>query len=233
MLLDQRDKAWAIRAYPTIGLGYYLDPPLPKHPHYRSVISRLQREEILFLEIGTMLGSDLRALVADGAPSEKLIAADIVNFWELGYEMFRDQDSFHCKYIQTDVMDRSGPLLQFRHAVDIIYISQVLHQWDFEKQVEVCQTLVDLSKPGCWIIGNQIGYGSGRAIKLFDDMPAQWIHDIDTWRQLWTRVERDTGTKWDTETALMSFSNLGMDQGSASFLGDDAMFIVFTVRRIA
>lgn len=231
--LFQRDKAWAIRAYPTIGLGAYLDPALPKHPLYETIVSRLQSESISFLEIGVMLGSDLRALVSDGAPSEKLIAVDIVSFWELGYEMFRDGRTFKCKFVEADMMGRNGPLQPYQHSIDIIYISQVLHQWSYERQVEACHRLVDLSRVGCWIVGNQIGGAKGRLAKPFANMPAVWRHDVESWRQMWDRVERESGTKWETETTLMTFTEFGLNESDAANLGEDARFLIFTVKRIA
>jgi hypothetical protein len=66
-------------------------------------MERLKAGETL-LEIGSFIGQDMRRLVVDGAPSDKLIAVDIVNFWDLGYEMFRDRDKFEAHFIEADLI---------------------------------------------------------------------------------------------------------------------------------
>ena len=83
--ISQRDKAWAVRSYPCTGLGLWLDPMLPKSPAYASIIQKLQAGAS-FLDIGCFIGQDLRRLVADGAPSDRLYAVDVVSHWDVGYK---------------------------------------------------------------------------------------------------------------------------------------------------
>lgn len=56
---------------------------IPKTLDYASIIERLKAGSTL-LDIGCFLGQDLRRLVADGAPPDKLYAIDIVSHWDVG-----------------------------------------------------------------------------------------------------------------------------------------------------
>ena len=74
-----------------------------------------------------------------GAPAANLYGFDIVNFWDLGLEMFRDHGRFDgpdgAHFVQADIMavssdDRGGPggkgeLARFKGKIDIVSIAQV------------------------------------------------------------------------------------------------------------
>ncbi|PYI01566.1 hypothetical protein BO78DRAFT_423377 [Aspergillus sclerotiicarbonarius CBS 121057] len=83
-------------------LGMLPNPSLPKHPSLlqahphppKHTKRHPPRNQLIY-----GLGSDLRALVADGVCASKLIATDIVNFWDLGYEMYNDRQEFSCRLI--------------------------------------------------------------------------------------------------------------------------------------
>lgn len=120
----QREKAWNIRSYPCIGLGVYLVPQLRRLPAYPEILQRLAEGQVL-ADIGCFIGHDLRHLVNDGVPAKNLYGFDIVDFWGLGFEMFRDRDRFSAQFIQADVMAAGGRLAEFQGKLDIIHIAQV------------------------------------------------------------------------------------------------------------
>lgn len=124
----QKDKAWAIRPYPCTGLGNFLTPMITKTPIYATILSRLQAGDTL-LDIGCFLGHDLRRLCFDGAPMENLYGVDIVNHWDLGYEMFKDSDKFKAHFIEADILHPNEALAALKGKVDLISIIHVLHQW--------------------------------------------------------------------------------------------------------
>ena len=74
--LHQRDEAFAIRPYPFTGLGVWLCPALYFSPAYTEILSRLKSGSTI-IDIGSFLGMDLRRLVYDGAPSDKMYAVDM------------------------------------------------------------------------------------------------------------------------------------------------------------
>ncbi|KAJ8060778.1 hypothetical protein OCU04_011081 [Sclerotinia nivalis] len=103
-----RDKAWAIRSHMCTGQGIFLNPSIPRHPLYRTTLSRLNDGASL-MDVGTFIGQDLRQLVYNGAPSTNLYGVDIVNHWETGYEMYRDKEKFHARYIECDILSPNQP----------------------------------------------------------------------------------------------------------------------------
>ena len=50
---------------------------------------------------------------------------DIVNFWDLGFKMFRDRDRFNARFVQADIMNAEGTLAEFKGKLDMIYVAQV------------------------------------------------------------------------------------------------------------
>jgi len=91
------------------GQGLFLDPAIPKHPSYNKILAQLKNGATL-VDIGAFLGQDLRRFVVDGAPSTSLYVIDIVNHWDLGYDLFRDREKFHAHYIETDILYPSPEL---------------------------------------------------------------------------------------------------------------------------
>lgn len=158
---DQRDKAWRIRPYPCTGLGGFLDPTIARSPAYPTIIKRLKQGET-FLNIGCFIRHDLRKLVFDGAPSDNLFAADIVNHWDLGYEFFRDTDKFSAKFIETDLLNPNDELKALEGKMDVISVTHVLHQWDWDGQVIAAKKLVSFSRPGSLVVGYQAGGTAGQ-----------------------------------------------------------------------
>ena len=71
----QRKLAWPQGFYPSIGGLRFLLPILRKHPNYPKLLQKLKSGATL-MELGPGLGQDLRYLVDDGAPSDKMWAVD-------------------------------------------------------------------------------------------------------------------------------------------------------------
>ncbi|TGO70814.1 hypothetical protein BELL_0661g00010 [Botrytis elliptica] len=130
-----RDQAWDIRAYPCTGVGAWLVPQICRNPVYPEILKRVQAGEVL-MDVGCFLRHDLRRLVYDGAPSDKIYAIDIVSHWDMGYNLFRDRDQFYAQFIEADIVSESKVLAPLRGQVDIIAVTQVIHQWDWERQVK-------------------------------------------------------------------------------------------------
>ena len=67
----------------------------------------------------------MRHLVKAGVPSQNLHGIDIVNFWDLGFEMFNDRERFGAKFTQADMMASDGALAELEGKFDVISIFQV------------------------------------------------------------------------------------------------------------
>ena len=129
---------------------------LPKSPAYASIIQKL-RAGASFLDIGCFIGQDLRRLVADGAPSDRLYAVDVVSHWDVGYDMYRDRDRFSAHFIEADILYPNVELRALMGTVDVVSITHVLHQWDWGGSGEgggaAGEAFVGERRDGCGVSG--------------------------------------------------------------------------------
>jgi len=56
----------------------------------------------------------------DGAPTANLYGSDIVNHWDLGYELFHDADKFHAHYLESDLLYPSKALRRLQGEIDVV-----------------------------------------------------------------------------------------------------------------
>lgn len=231
----QREKAWAIRPYPCTGIGNFLSPSISQHPAYATIQSRLKSGSKL-LDIGCYMGTDLRQLVRDGAPQENLIGNDIVNHWDLGYELFNDRDRFHVRYIESDLLHSNEGLSALHGGIDIVNIVHVLHQWDWDTQLLACKELVRFSGPGSMVMGYQ-GATSDIATRTRwnaeNGQPDFTLHDAQTFERMWDVVGEETGTQWQTEAAIAPRKELTYRDEEVSYLGSDFAMLRFLVTRVS
>lgn len=243
-----------MRPYPCIGLGVYLVPQLRRVPVYPELLQRLAKGQAL-VDIGCFIGHDLRHLVKDGAPAGNLYGFDIVNFWDLGFDMFKDRGRFDAKFAQVDVMATDGTLAEFEGMFDVISISQVrrahvafvahpailtsmdssqvLHQWNWDGQVEACKRLTSLSKPGSLIVGNQIGNLTAQAIAL-DSIPHPlWRHNEQSFAKLWAEVGLATNTTWECSAWLRSFEEMSWKPEDSAWMEEGVRVLEFAARRMS
>jgi hypothetical protein len=114
---------------------------------------------LTFLEFTVLIHWAVRKLAADGAPSEHLYGSDLRSeFFDLGYELFRDEATLRSKFLVGDVFDSSSPLSELDGEIDIIYAASFLHLFSYEDQVKVCKRMVKLLKEkDSVVLGRQIG----------------------------------------------------------------------------
>lgn len=192
----------------------------------------MRDEGATLLEIGSFMGGDLRSLVADGASTKNLVATDVVRFWDLGFEMFKDKDRFTCRFVQADMMDEKGSLQEFHHSVDIIHVSKVMHQWDWENQIKACHRLVQLSRQNTMIVGDQMGGETAHELFPYPGLPGMWMHNERSWRMMWEEVSNTTSTKWEAETWVRSIEDMGWERAEYEWLRNDAIVLMFAVKRV-
>jgi hypothetical protein len=227
-----RDKAWAIRSYPCTGLGVWLMPYISNSPAYTTVIKQLQDGGTL-MDVGCFMGDDMRRLAYDGAPSDKMYGVDIVSHWEVGFNMYRDEGRFKAHFIEADIMkpDANPQLAALIGKMDVISISAVLHQWDWDSQLECVEQLVKFSKPGTVIIGHQMGnVNAGNTFFAKQSVP-QWRQNPESLSKLWDQAGEATGTAWETQARLFDFADIGWDPEAQKGLGEGAKIIDWVITR--
>ncbi|TGJ81908.1 hypothetical protein E0Z10_g6843 [Xylaria hypoxylon] len=226
-----RDKTWDIRAYPCIGLGSWFTPQLSRLPVYDDILRHVKEGAVL-MDIGTFLGHDLRRLAFDGASSDKLYGVDIVNHFDISYEFFRDRDRFKGQFIQSDILSTLSPgLIALQGKVDIVLVSQVLHQWDWGNQVKAAETMVTFTKPGSWIVGNQIGNPVAQDVHLKSLSTTVWRHNLDSFAKMFEAVGTATSSRWETQAWLRTFPEMGWDAKDGAWMEPNVCVIEFVARR--
>ena len=232
-----REKAWAIRTYPSTGLGVWLIPYISLSPAYSTILQRLKAGETM-IDVGCFVGGDFRRAVFDGAPSENMLGFDIADHWDVGYELFRDRETFRGMFVEADLMavgsDASlAELKALQGRVGIILIAQVLHQWDWNGQVEAAKKLVYFSKPGTLVVGFQIGSAEAKEVQSpqFANVKA-WRHDPASLQRMWDDVGEQTGTKWKVEAWVRDWAFVGLDEEDVKFMQPGDAPVDFVLERI-
>lgn len=183
------------------------------------------------VDVGTFIGQDLRRLVVDGAPSTNMYAVDIVNHWDIGFDMFRDRHKFYAHYIESDILYPSPALQELNGKIDIIWVTHVLHQWIWGGQVIAAKNLVALSHIGTLVAGYQVGADVATHQVPTDLMKAEsYLHDPISFPVMWDQVGEETGTKWKTEAEFKTVSEMGWKPEDLPILG--RRVLEFSVERI-
>lgn len=162
-----------------------------------------------FLDIGAYIGQDLRRLVRDGAPSTNLYAVDIVSRWDVGYDYFRDWETFGARFLEADILRPGEELRGWRGRsvllegkIDVVNITCVLLLWLMEAQMECCRNLVALSKAESLIVGYQVGTsgeGCGNGTKVHTTF---YMHSAESWQAMGVQVGEQTGTDREVECQM-------------------------------
>ncbi|KAL8739977.1 MAG: hypothetical protein Q9190_007268 [Brigantiaea leucoxantha] len=210
-VIDIRQKAWQIHRYPCIGQFRFLDLSISLTPAYPKILERLKNENAKLLDMGTCFGQDIRKLVADGAPAESLYGADLRgDFWELGYDLFRDRDALRAGFIQGDIFDNDrekGNFTELEGRLDIIHAASFLHLFDRDSQKRICKRFVELLRPraGSVILGRQAGNENANHYPhRTTERGIVWRHNAESWREMWEEVGSETGTRWNVQGGIVA-----------------------------
>lgn len=237
---DIRDKAWAIRAYPCVGFGFYFQPPLLLiSPAYPLLLQKMKEPRQRYLDIGCFLGIDMRFLFHDLSGgeevAEKFVGCDIVDFWDLGCELFRDKGGAFdrgARFVRADFMDRgNGGMKELQGACDVVNISAVLHQFGGQAQMDACKRLIEFAKKdkGSIVMGNQLEFKT-KGEKTIAKTTAVY-HNEESWKEFWDEVSEKTGTKWEAHAESKSWEQCGYDPKLPAYWGPDAgMLFWYSVR---
>ena len=117
-------KETLIRKYEKQGVKYPRilmrigDPNICKHTHYQEIL-QLKGD---YLDYGCGTGDDIRALVNDGYPPQKIVGYDVN--WssiDLGFDLYLDRDNLGIRFIAS----REFPF--YSSTFDVVYSGSVLH----------------------------------------------------------------------------------------------------------
>jgi hypothetical protein len=58
------------------------------------------------------------------------------------------------------------------------------------------------------------------------------MHNPESWKEMWGVVGELTGTKWNSEASLKTWTECGYRPEETSYLGEDARMLEFVVTRV-
>jgi SAM-dependent methyltransferase len=200
-LLQIRSQAWEVYKYRCVASFLFVNYNLGESygwEWYHQLVARIKGGET-FLDLGCAFGHTARNLVFDGAPMENIISADLrAEFWDLGYQLFRDRDTFHARFRQGDVFNGSY-LEEFDGQIDILHTSSFFHLFDLASQQTIVRRILRLvsSKPGTVIFGRQVG-NTVPIYKTHSLRPGKgiYMHSEESFKKM---VEDIAGQDWDVQ----------------------------------
>ncbi|TVY67440.1 Methyltransferase trt5 [Lachnellula suecica] len=230
-----RDEAWDIFPYPCIGGFRFLDLAISKSPDYQDVLQRLKSNNETFLDLGCCFGQELRKVASDGAPQENLYGCDLrPEFFDLGYKLFRDQDTLKSKFIAADIFDPASAVSELDGKIDIIYAGSFLHLFGWQQQVAICKRIVKLLKPkkGSLLLGRQVGnLVAGEKVHRTNESEKMFRHNAESFKKMWDEVGEATGTKWTVQAELLVLQDQAYVKERGGDHGPDMRRIRFSVFR--
>jgi len=153
------------------------------------------------LDLACCFGHILRQLTFDGAPATNLVGADLrPEFIELGYEFFRDKDTFGAQFVTGDIFDPANAgLATLDGKFDIVHTASFFHLFGWDDQVKVGERLVRFFKPGAkaLVLGRQVGRWGPLSLEAYRQQEEKrYHHNVASLQKLWDVIGERTGTKW-------------------------------------
>lgn len=209
-----------------------------------------------FLDLGTCLGQDLRALHHDGVPISRLYGSDLLPEFEgAGHTLFKDADRFTPRhFIIGDIFDNNPEtslLAKTAGTWSVVSIVMFLHLFSMEESEIACAQIIKLLRPdpGSFVIGAQTGTvnpGEFAVPPPLVDLGVHkvvWRHSRESMIEMWERVGEKLGVKlkvWadydldeiNEREAEEAAKEQNGNRPNRFFVGRDQRRIFFLVERV-
>jgi hypothetical protein len=204
-LLTVRERAWQKCNYSCLGRWTFLHFSIQRSPIYKEILEKCKHEGATVIDFGCCLGQDVRQLVYDGVPLDRIRGYDLDPFFiERGYELFRDGEQMREKKIfaSGDIFD--DQFLDTVEPADYLYAGSFIHLFDAETQRDVCRRLTCLAKRA--IAGRQMGaLVPVEHPRLSARTGSKRMrHSPESFARMWDEV---TGGEWQVECATLQTMN--------------------------
>ncbi|KAF5312002.1 hypothetical protein D9619_002493 [Psilocybe cf. subviscida] len=179
-VLEVQKESYNVFPYPCIRRFDFLRLKISKHPAYADFLRTAQDPNAVFLDIGCCFGNDIRKVIIDGYPRERVVGSDLRReFWDLGYKLFKQRHStYRVPFLCGNVFDdtfldisenpgaqiNSTPLLglqsltQLKHRATTIHAAALFHLFNEDQQAGLARRLAVLLSPrkGSIIFGSHV-----------------------------------------------------------------------------
>lgn len=198
---SQAYRGWVIKPYPCFQKFTFLNFDLKRSPIYDTIISQTQAGG-LFLDLGCGLGQDIRRLVYDHAPADRLIGMDIIpEYVQLGYQLFHDDEiKLQSQFLVQDFFVDTLRLNSIKQRIMVMNSGYFMHLWDWNKQLQTAKRMINLMAPkrGAVITGVHFGRqaDAGMWAHVPQGLEQMFLHNPRTLKRLWDEAAKATGSKW-------------------------------------
>ena len=198
----QRERGFASNPYPCIGLYRFLNLTLLTHPFYNTILGRLRCPDATYLDIGCCFGQDLRQLVQDGIPSQRLIGLDIEGpLMETGYDFFLDRTTLQSRFLVADVFKGAAQGAVWtdleKCGINVLHCSAFFHLFTLAEQISAAKNIARLLEQDGVIVGRQIGSVKPGDVPAIKEGSSSYRHDVETFDAMWRQVGEATQTRWE------------------------------------
>lgn len=148
-------------------------------------------------------------LAFSGVDPDRIFGTDLEQaYLDLGFELFRDEHKLSRNhFIAGDMLQdpRDARLDPFVGKMTLINASSFFHLFDFALQVKAAERCIEFLDPNAkdvMVFGRMTGRAESGLVagpgasKLF-------VHNAESWAQLWEQAGTSTGTKWRTEFEIL------------------------------
>ena len=217
---------------PCIGRWKFLHLADRHDACYQHILFRLtlpQSNDAL-LDLGCCLGQALRQLRADGVHGSRLFGTDLnPTMIDIGYDMFCDRDSLGATFIIGDMIDpEDSRISQLVGEVTLVQADSFFHLFNWTQQLYIGKRVVSFLKPGtknAVIFGRQAG--TLKRGVLPSDGYSPYLHNPESFQQLWDEVGNMTGTRW-----AVQFEPDGGLSSKLPGIEKDTLAVKFTVHQV-
>ncbi|KAG2036752.1 hypothetical protein BDR03DRAFT_1000264 [Suillus americanus] len=223
-ILDIQAKAYKVAPYGCIYLFTFTRCKLSGLPGYQQVV-RIGREwkNPIFLDVGCCFGSDIREVMLDGFPADRVIGTDLrQELWDLGHELFKSTpETFPAHFVGGDAfnpeilavappaakqtVEASSPNLSnltslnpLRGCVSAIHTTAFFHLFKEDKQLHMARALAGMlsAEPGSIILGVHTGAREkGVVNQVYRDIEVDmFAHSAESWVAMWDGEVFEKGT---------------------------------------
>lgn len=239
-VVDTRNRAWEVHPYPCLGQFRFLELNLSKRGLYKSLVEELTAtfSPGRFLDIGCCLGQDLRKLIYDGVPPERVAGAELNGaFVDLGYDLFKDKGRLAGKApivsasILVDPSSPASPLNSLVGTFSSVQLGMLLHLFTWEEQLAAFRHTLTLlrGQPGDRIFGQATGNLDGTPTASVGQR-ATFKHNVETFTRLIAKFSASTSTTWRVVTAELD-NGLSVFDGKRTWDDPRTRRLVFEIVR--
>ncbi|EJU04302.1 hypothetical protein DACRYDRAFT_87535 [Dacryopinax primogenitus] len=201
-----QEKCYQDYPYPCLRAFHFVSLMMQQNAIYPEVLETGKEGHAYLLDLGCMMGTDLRKLIRDGYPPHMLIGCDLRDTYiKAGYELYGDAATCPIKFITGDMFSivpsavplRTAPidiskvteLNDLKRQLTYIYAGALFHLFDESTQKAIALRLASLWRrvPGGIIFGRHTG--AKQEGILADHMGrSRYAHSPQSWEKMWKDV---------------------------------------------